>query len=256
MQFLKLSAKAVFLFLLFAFPLFAQTHLSDEDIHKIVERIDELYRANSSYSVMEMDIVTPHWERTLKMKIWTEGKKKTFIRITAPAKEQGVGTLRIGNEMWNYLPKTNKVIKVPPSMMMSSWMGSDFNNDDLVKEFTMVDDYTYQLITPPNPEPGLLYIRFIPKEGLPIVWGKIIISARAEDYIPVQENYYDDKGKLMRVMNFKDIKVFDGRKIPSVLELIPQTEEGHKTVLRYIEAKFNLDIGNDVFTLRHLRASD
>lgn len=105
---------------------------SELNVREIVKQIDELYRSESSYSELEMEIITPHWERTLKMKAWSKGMEKTFIRILAPAKEKGMVTLRIGNEMWNYLPKTNKVIKVPPSMMMSSWMGSDFTNDDLV----------------------------------------------------------------------------------------------------------------------------
>ena len=110
--------------------------------------LNQLYRSESSHADMEMHIVTPHWERTLAMTVWTQGMNKTFIRITAPKKEKGVATLRIKNEMWNYLPKTNKVMKIPPSMMMGSWMGSDFTNDDLVKESSMLDDYTSQLIRP------------------------------------------------------------------------------------------------------------
>ena len=118
------------------------------DVETIIKRIDQLYRSETSEAEMEMHIVTPHWERTLAMHVWTEGMDKTFIRITAPKKEQGVATLRIGNEMWNYLPKTNKVMKIPPSMMMGSWMGSDFTNDDLVRESSMLEDYTYQFVTP------------------------------------------------------------------------------------------------------------
>ncbi|HEQ71435.1 MAG TPA: outer membrane lipoprotein-sorting protein, partial [Spirochaetia bacterium] len=106
------------------------------DINRVVHAIDTLYRANSSSGRVRMEITTPHWKRSLTMTVWSEGTEKTLIRILEPEKERGVGTLRIGNEMWNYLPATNKVIKIPPSMMMSSWMGSDFNNNDLVSEFT------------------------------------------------------------------------------------------------------------------------
>ena len=232
----------------------AEKSSSQPDVEKIVEKIDELYRSRSSYSELEMQIVTPHWERTLKMRAWTEGMEKTFIRILSPAKERGVATLRVGNEMWNYLPKANKVMKIPPSMMMSSWMGSDFTNDDLVREFTFVDDYTYQLINPDDAQEGFLYIEFIPRKGLPIVWGKVIISVRDEDYIPVWERYYDERGNLMRVMSFKDIKEFDGRKIPSLLDLIPQTKEGHKTVIRYLDIDFNVALPPEVFSLRNLRS--
>jgi outer membrane lipoprotein-sorting protein len=223
-------------------------------VKEIVQKIDELYRSESSYAEMEMEIITPHWQRTLRMKVWTEGMKKTFIRILEPQKERGVGTLRIGNEMWNYLPRTSKVIKVPPSMMMSSWMGSDFTNDDLVDEFSLLTDYTYDLVEPEDAKEGYLYVKCVPKPDRPIIWGHILMQVRQNDYIPVRDEYYDEKGKLMRVMNFRDIKVFDGRKIPSVMELIPQDEKGKKTVLTYLDAKFNIPINESVFSLRNLRS--
>jgi outer membrane lipoprotein-sorting protein len=156
-----------------------------QDVEEVVRKIDELYRASSSYSRLEMEIVTTHWQRTLDMNIWTEGKEKTFIRILSPPKEKGVATLRLKTEMWNYLPRANKVIKIPPSMMMSSWMGSDFNNDDLVKEFTLLDDYTYNLVRPQDAKPDLLYVEFRPKENLPIVWEKIVTAVEKERLIPV-----------------------------------------------------------------------
>jgi len=224
------------------------------EVKTIVKKLDELFRADSSYAQLEMTIVTPHWTRTLKMNAWTKGLDKTFIRILAPAKEKGVATLRIGTEMWNYLPRVNKVIKIPPSMMMSSWMGSDFTNDDLVKEYTFFDDYSYEYTEVANPQPELLYIKFTPKEGRPIVWGYVITAIRHRDYLPVWQKYYDEKGKLKRVMEFKEIKEFDGRKIPSVLELIPQNKEGHKTIIRYLDLDFNPSLSDEIFSLRNLRS--
>ena len=227
----------------------------DPDVRQIIQYIDDLYRSNSSYAVMEMDIVTSHWERTLKMKIWTRGKDKTFIRITEPKKEQGMATLRIGNEMWNYLPKTNKVIKIPPSMMMSSWMGSDFNNDDLVNEFSLLEDYQYEIIHPDSAPADRIFIRCIPREDLPIVWKEIIMQVRTGDYIPVTESYFDEKGQLMRIINYREVKEFNGRKIPGIMELIPQGEEGKKTVLKYLEAQFNVKVDENIFTLRNLQTA-
>ncbi len=229
-------------------------HAADHDVKEIVEKLDALYRSESSYARVEMEIITPHWQRTLEMKVWTKGTQKTFIRILSPAKERGVSTLRIGNEMWNYLPKTNKVIKIPPSMMMSSWMGSDFNNDDLVHEFSLLTDYHYNLIEPDSAKPQYLYIECIPKKGKPIVWGKVVTTVRDSDYIPVREAYYDEKGNLMRVMSLSKIKVFDGKRIPSVMELVPRDEKNNKTVLRYLNARFNIPLEEGIFSLRNLRA--
>ena len=242
-----------FLFLTLLFCMFAPAQEPTPDIETVIKHIDQLYRSETSHAEMEMHIVTPHWERTLAMTIWSKGMDKTFIRITAPKKENGVATLRIGNEMWNYLPKTNKVMKIPPSMMMGSWMGSDFTNDDLVRESSMLNDYTYQFVTPEDASPDHLYVELTPKEDSPIVWGKIVGAVRSSDYLPVWQHFYDEKGNLMRVMNFKEITTFAGKTLPSVIEIIPQNKEGHKTVVRWLDATFDSDIDDKIFTRRNLQ---
>jgi outer membrane lipoprotein-sorting protein len=178
---------------------------------------------------------------------------ETFIRILEPKKERGMATLRIKNEMWNFLPKTNKVIKIPPSLMMGSWMGSDFTNDDLVKEITFVEDYSFDIITIENPEANTIYLKCVPKKGVPVVWGHIVLAVRESDYLPVWERYYDEKGKLMREMFFKEIKTFGKRTIPSVMELIPTNKKNQKTIVRYLDFKFNIRLEKSIFSLRNLR---
>jgi outer membrane lipoprotein-sorting protein len=242
--------------LIFILPILsaAQTSEKRPEVQKIIEDIDRLYRSNSSYSEVEMTIVTPHWKRTLGMKVWTEGMEKTFIRLTSPEKEKGVATLRIKNEMWNYLPKINKVIKIPPSMMMNSWMGSDFTNDDLVKEYSLFKDYDYEYTTVENPADSLYYIKCIPHKDVAVVWGSIIIAARKTDYIPIWEKYYDDNGNLARTLYFKDVQNFDGRSVPAIMEMVPEEKEGHSTTLKYNSLKFDIGLDQDIFTLRNLRS--
>jgi outer membrane lipoprotein-sorting protein len=227
---------------------------SEHDLVDIMTKMDELYRSKSSYSDVEMKIITPHWQRTLEMKIWTEGTDKTFIRILNPKKEKGMGTLRIGNEMWNYLPKTNKVMKIPPSMMMGSWMGSDFTNDDLVEEFTYIKDYTYEWAMIEAPEEDVLYIKAIPREDLPVVWGHLVMAIREADYIPLWEKYYDEKGEPMRTMIFSDVQQYGKRKLPSTMEMIPENKEGHKTMVRYTNATFDMAVEDKIFSLKNLRS--
>lgn len=223
------------------------------DVMAIMKKMDELYRSASSEGTIEMQITTPHWSRTLKCTMWSIGMEKTFIRILDPKKERGVSTLRIDNEMWNYLPKTDKVIKIPPSMMMGSWMGSDFTNDDLVKEITFVDDYTFDLMEWKEPQPGILYLKCIPKPDVPVVWGHIVLAVRQKDYLPVWQKYYDEKDTLMREMVFKDIRRFGKKDIPSVMELSPKHKEGYKTIVRYVDIRFDIKIDSSKFTLRNLR---
>ena len=233
-------------------PAWAQPAGQDR-AEQIVRRIDELYRSDTSEALVEMEVVTPEWQRTLRMRVWSRGMKDTFIRILEPKKEAGFATLRLGNEMWNYLPKTAKVLKVPPSMMMSAWMGSDFTNDDLVKEFTFVESYHFEMTTPESPEPGTVYIKCVPKEGLPIVWGSVVLAVREDGLLPVWEKYYDEKGRLARDIVFSDVRTLGGRRIPTTLELVPAVKEGHKTVLRYVEARFDIPLAPDIFTLRNLQ---
>lgn len=252
MKYLAITITLFFSGLAAALP--AAEKISQEDINNIIQDVDRLYRSNSSYSELEMEIITPNWQRTLSMYGWSEGMDKTFIRITAPKKDEGVATLRIDNEMWNYLPKTDKVIKVPPSMMMSSWMGSDFTNDDLVKEFSLFEDYTYEAIDVEDGTEDNYYINCIPNENIPVVWKNIIFCIRKADKIPRWARYYDEKGRLMRVLIYSDVKRFGDRTIPAKLEMIPQNKEGHKTIVRYIEIKFDAKLDRETFTLRNLQS--
>lgn len=235
--------------LFFILPVSAE----DLDVEAIVEKIDKLYRSESSRGTMEMTIVSENWTRTLKMDVWSEGMDKTFIHVTYPKKDAGISTLRIKNEMWNFFPKINKVMKVPPSMMMSSWMGSDFTNDDIVKESSMIKDYHHRLISPEGSEPGYYYVELVPKKDIATVWARIVIKARKEDYIPVYEEYFDEKGNKMRIMELGDIQTFSGKRIPAVMELVPLNKEGNKTVVRYMDIEFDIPIDKDIFTLRNLQ---
>lgn len=249
MQIKKISR---YLLCFFSLACILKAQTPDVDINEAVRKIDELYRSKTSHAKIEMEIQTVHWKRTLQMEVWSRGKNHTFVRILSPVKEKNMATLRIGSEMWNYLPNANKVIKIPPSMMMSSWMGSDFSNDDLVKESSMMDDYFYKFISFPGALLDMLYIEFVPKEDSPVVWSKIILAVRKPDYIPVWEKYYDERGNLVRVMDFRDIKEFDKRKIPSVLEMLPQNKPDQKTIIRYLNLEFDIKLSNDIFTLRNL----
>jgi outer membrane lipoprotein-sorting protein len=251
-KFSRVSIFPVFLSLLLTLSL--QVDAEQGDAKEIVKKMDELYRSSSSFASMEMEIITPHWQRTLKLDAWSLGMDKTFIRILAPKKERGIATLRIDNEMWNFLPKTNKVMKVPPSMMMGSWMGSDFTNDDLVKENTFLDDYIFGFTEVENPRENVLYVKCTPKEGRPIIWGHIIIAVKDDSYLPIWQKYYDEKGKLMREIIYKDLKKFGTREIPAVMELIPHNKKGNRTIVRYVTAEFNIKIGKEIFSLRNLRS--
>jgi outer membrane lipoprotein-sorting protein len=196
-----------------------------------------------------MRIETPEWKRTLEINVWAQGLEKTFIRILSPQKDKGVATLRIQNEMWNFFPKIDKTMKVPPSMMMGSWMGSDFTNDDLVKESTLLKDYDSKLLSSTD---NNYYIELKPKENTATVWGKIVVVVKKENTQPVRQEYYDDKGIKMREIVFKEMRTFGSKTIPAIMELTPFNKPGHKTTIEYKQLDFE-HVDNNIFTQMNLQ---
>ena len=226
---------------------------SSSEVKTLLDKVDRLYRSDRSWAQIQMEVITPDWRRTLLMDCWTEGLGKTFIRVLSPARDAGAATLRNGSEMWNYFPKINKVMKVPPSMMMGAWMGSDFTNDDLVKESTLINDYYGEFFVPAAPDAALHYLRLKPRQETISLWGAIELVIRRSDLLPVREDYYDEKGRLQRTMEFTDTAEMGGRTMPRVMKMVPLSKAGHSTVIRYLDARFDEALPGDTFTLRNLQ---
>ena len=221
---------------------------------QILDKIDDLFRGKSSQGRMTMAIVTANWKRTLALEFWSKGKDKTLMRILSPKKEKGTATLRSGHDIWNYLPKVKRTIKLPSSMMSSSWMGSHFTNDDLVKESRMADDYEYD-----RPKEGVregkpVYeITCVPKPEAAVVWGKVVVILGRTDYLPLEIGYYDEDLKLARTMTFARVDRMGDRVIPTLMTVLPEDKPGEKTEVLYNEIIFNLDVPDDTFSLRNLQ---
>lgn len=225
------------------------------DGKEIIRRMELLIRGETSVGIYEMSIKDPNWQRTLKLKVWESRKEnKTFIRILAPSKEEGIGTLKIELEMWNYLPRVERTIKIPPSMMMQPWMGSDFTNDDLVKQSSIVEDYSHTVIGKEKIDGFDSYqVEAIAKPDAPVVWGKILYWVRVGDFIPLRQEFYSEKGELIRVMSFKDIKEMGGRVLPTYWQMVPVKKKDRMTSLRIIEVEFDISLSEEIFSLRNLK---
>lgn len=228
--------------------------ITAQDAREIVKRADENMRAKSSYSVCRMTITKPTWNRTVEMKAWALEPDYALFYITAPARDKGTVTLKRKNEVWNWIPAAQKIIKIPPSMMLSSWMGSDFTNDDLVREASVVDDYDHKLLGEETVGAYLAYkIVSIPKPDKGIVWGKIVSYISKESYLNLKSEYYDEDGILVKIFNGSQEKTFDGRRIMTRWEMIPQDKPNNGTVLEYIEIKFNIDVSPAFFSEQNMK---
>jgi outer membrane lipoprotein-sorting protein len=220
---------------------------------EVVEKVESLLWANTMQGEFDMRIVTPRWERTLSLRIWMDRPKRSFVRVLAPAKEAGIGSLRIGNEMWNYLPAVERTIKIPPSMMLQPWMGSDFTNDDLVKQSSAIDDYSQKVLGQETVDGQPLYkVEALPKPDAAVVWGRIVYWVR-RDFIPVKQEYFSDRGELVRVMSFGDVRAVGGRTIPTRWEMKPLSKPGNSTTILVKDATYNVRVDEEIFTQRNLQ---
>jgi outer membrane lipoprotein-sorting protein len=221
---------------------------------EIIDKADKKNRGQSSKGTMAMTIVRPSWERTIEMKNWSKGTEKFMIYITAPAKEKGQVFLKVGKEMWNYVPTISRMIKIPPSMMMQSWMGSDFTNDDLVKQSSIVVDYDHTLIGKEEVRGMECYIiELIPHPDAPVVWGKIKAWVTVDGYNVWKNEYYDEDGFLVNIENGYDIKDVGDRSIPTRFEMIPADEPGKKTVMKILDVEYNVDINDSFFSKQNMK---
>ncbi len=220
----------------------------------ILDRVENLLWGKTLQGEFEMSIATPRWQRTLGMRVWMERPTRSFIRILSPAKEAGIGSLRIRSEMWNYLPNVERTIKIPPSMMLQPWMGSDFTNDDLVKESSIINDYTHKILATVRLDGQSVYqVEAIPKPDAAVVWGKIVYRVRSSDFIPLAVEYYDERGEMVRVMTYSEVRAIGGRTIPTRWEMRPVAKPANVTTIVVKNVVYNRPIDEEIFTQRNLQ---
>ncbi len=231
------------------------TAAAQETPREIMDRVDRILRGESSHGFATMEVVTQHWERTLEMEIWSLGTEYSLVRITAPRKEAGTATLKAGRDIWNYLPRVDRTIKIPASLMMGAWMGSHFTNDDLVKESRLVDDYEIEIGFEGLREGEEIW-EFVlrPRPEAPVVWGRIDYEVRKRDLMPIRARYFDEDGELVRTLTFGEYRKMGGRLVPALMIMVPREKPGERTLVRYSGLDFDVDLDDSFFSLRSLQA--
>lgn len=231
----------------------AMVRADGPDALTIARKCDAALKGKTEHGTASMTVRTPEWQRTLEMTFWYDYPEKTIIRITAPAKDAGTGTLRLGSNMWTYLPSVERVIKIPPSLMLQSWMGSDFTNDDLVKESSLPTDYTHR-IEAETTEDGDPCYRLVatPKPNAPVVWGKLVLLIRKGDSLPRREEFYDDQGALQKTLYFDNIRRTGSRNYPMRWRMVSQNKPGHETTLTFSSLEFDKPMPANTFTRQNL----
>jgi outer membrane lipoprotein-sorting protein len=228
--------------------------LYSQNAKEIVKRADDKMRGKTSQAEMVIKTTRPTWTREMTVKTWMKGSGYAMILILSPVKDKGTVFLKRKKEVWNWLPTLERSIKLPPSMMSQSWMGTDFTNDDLVKESSVVEDYDHSVLGDTLIfEKDCYIIQMIPKPEAAVVWGKLIVCIDKKDFIELHSRFYDEDGILINTMNAFDIKEMDGRLIPTRLEMIPSDKKNQKTEIFYKKIFFNRTIEDTYFTLDKMR---
>ena len=238
------------------FKIFFSTYAiaSNLDPEIILNNVDDIYRSNTSHGILTLSVKTSNWQRSLTLEQWSKGNDMHLLKVLKPKKEKNLATLRVDKNVWNYMPKVKRVVKIPSSMMSSSWMGSHFTNDDLVKQSRMVIDYDFS-ITYEGLRDGvdIVEISCIPKKNAAVVWGKVEVIVYRNDFIPLNIVYYDEDLKLSRTLKFSNIQVLGGKKIPLQMKMVPTDEPEESTAILWEKIEFDLAIKDDFFSLRKLQ---
>lgn len=231
--------------------MYSQQNLSAKDI---VKKAEDNMRGKTSLADITIKIIRPTWSREMNMRTWSKGDDYSMILVTSPAKEKGTVFLKRIKEVWNWIPSIERNIKLPPSMMSQSWMGTDFTNDDLVKEASSVVDYDHkQLGKETIFDKDCYKIEMIPKPSAAIVWEKVIVWIDTIDFLQLKAEFYDEDGELVNIMKSSDVKKVGGKKITSKIEMFPIDKEGNSTVIIYNDIIFDTPIDNNFFTTRNMK---
>jgi hypothetical protein len=234
---------------------FKSAYSQELSAREIVKKADDKGRGQTSQGIMTLTIVRPDWTRSISLKSWSKGTEYSLIYILAPAKEKGQVFLKRQNDIWNWVPSIERLIKIPPSMMMQSWMGSDYTNDDLVKESSIVVDYTQKLLGREKVRDMECYkIELIPLPDAAVTWGKIITWITVDGFNQWEVEYYDEDSTLINVMNASDIKRMGDREIPTKLEIDPVNKKGNKTILVINSMIFNQPISESFFSQQNMKS--
>lgn len=220
------------------------------DLQALIKDVEQQYMGLSSHAISVMQVKTAHWDRTLEMEAWSLRRDYYLIQILEPAKERGVSTLKRDREIWNYLPKVDRIIKVPPSMMGGSWMGSHITNDDLVKASHVDEDYTFTLL---EETAGEYRIECLPRENAAVVWGKIIYRIGKQPRVPLEVDYFDEEMIQVRQIMFDKVQTIGDRIVPMRMTVLPLEKPGESTLFEYRELDFGVELEPAFFSLRRLK---
>ena len=228
---------------------------NDPKLTKLLDKMNDIWSGKSSKGQMTMEVKKEYYSRSMTMDLWSLGQNYFLTKIVKPKKDKGIASLKRNDDMYNYLPKINKTIRIGKAMLGGSWMGSHITNDDMVRMSRYTSDYDYSEVKDAKLEKGQMLIRLIPHKNSAVVWGRIDMTIDLKKEAPVKNVYFDQNMKAVREFTFDKLQKQDDRYIPMITRVTPLTaeEKGEYTEIRYEKLIFNVDLDESWFSLSQLK---
>lgn len=226
---------------------------SEDQARDIMKRSVERYDMDNMYSEVQMEVVRPNWQSELRFKAWLMPESHALVLITAPPRDSGQAFLKRENDLWHRIPSVDRTIKMSSALLSQEWMGSDFSLDDLIRNKSLVSDYTAMLSGEEIIRDILCYtIILTPKPGLPVIWGQVRAWIAKDTYDQLRIGYYDDEGQLIQLMDAYDFREVENRRMPFRIEMVPLLHQGRKTIVKVNAYAFDLQLDEDFFSLQNM----
>lgn len=226
---------------------------------EILKKVDGILEAEST--IMEATMTTVDAKGVSKssqmiiyVKKGADGKNRTLIHYLSPAVDKGTKFLSLGNvnQMWMYLPKVEKTIRIAGSMVKQSMMNSDFSYEDLMDRSNFSEFYTAQVLGNEAIDGENCYVLELKAKKGSANYRRLKLWVRQDNFIPAKEEFYSGSGKLIKVSTQTGITTMDGRLVPTRITFKDLDQKGHQTILIIENFRFKADIPERYFTTRFL----
>jgi outer membrane lipoprotein-sorting protein len=221
----------------------------DPTAEQILKKAEQKLTASTIEADLDITIKRPKWTKTMGLKTWGKGSDYAMAYVKSPAKDAGTVYLKAGNDVYNYLPKIKKTVKLPANLLSQNWMGTDMSTDDIVKLTKLTTDYKATLAGSVTLSDRDCYVLLLlPKPDASVLWGKMVLAIDKQDYIQMKTLFYDEDMELVNTVIASQVKNMGGKMLASKMVMIPAGKKGQTTTVIYSSMKFDSPISASFFT--------
>jgi outer membrane lipoprotein-sorting protein len=219
---------------------------------EIIQRVDD----NRVYTSIEyqatMTISMGDKVREKSFFGYARGEDHAYIEFIAPARDKGTRFLKLGEEMWMYIPAVEKPTKIAGHMLRQSLMGSDFSYDDFTENDRLIELYDIELIGVDTIEDRPCYVLELVAKVEEVTYYRQKLWVSQDDYIPIKTELYARSGKLMKEFRVLETKVIGSYNFPVRIKMTNKLRQSTFTELVFQKIDLDVSIPSNIFTKAYL----